>query len=156
MPIAPAEVVRRQLNSRGKAQSVPAPPKQAVKTGKLPLADRKDVPAEQAAPARVTWIGSSRIGSEALRKASGSRISSGVGVTVRLEFNAAGARRQARKRLRQFSLDSVLKATSYDVLGIAGGMRSARFGKRPLNSVADGGVKAAIPPVAARPPRVRD
>ena len=52
---------------------------------------------EQAAQARAMWIGSSRIGSEAHRKASGSRISSGAGVTIGLECNAAGTRRQPSK-----------------------------------------------------------
>jgi hypothetical protein len=92
-----AEVVRPRLNSGGKARSLPAPPEQAVETGKVPLADRKDVPVEQAAQARAMWIGSSRIGSEAHHKASSSRISSGVGVTGELEFNAAGAKRQPSK-----------------------------------------------------------
>jgi len=58
--------------------------------------DRKGVTIEQEAQAPATCIGSSRIGSEAHRKASGSKISSGVRVAIALGCNAASTRRQAR------------------------------------------------------------
>lgn len=93
MPIAPAtlDIIRPRRSSGDKVRSAPALLEPAARTGKVLLADREEVPAEQPAQALATWIVISRTGSEADRKASGSAVSSGVAraVTVRAELGAA-------------------------------------------------------------------
>jgi hypothetical protein len=65
--------------------------------GLIQISSEPDVPVEQAAQVRTTWIGSAKIGSEEDRKASDSRVFSRVRLTTGQEDNTADARRDTRK-----------------------------------------------------------